>query len=103
MSVVTSQVSSWRDTLEIVRGAGFDIAVKPVGEWADYLGAENSEENEVMLTVLELAAFDDDLGQVSDEPVVLFEDPANFGGLVTGHQVDAPTLHRYLSGLSARP
>jgi hypothetical protein len=62
---------------------------------------------EVMLTVLELAAFDHGLdeagGEGSGEPLVLFEDPARFGGLVTGNQVDASVLHRYLLTTTTRP
>jgi nonribosomal peptide synthetase DhbF len=96
LSVVTSEVSSWRGLLETVRSAGFDIAVKPIGEWADCLAAGSSEEHEVMLSVLELAAFDHGIGEASGEPLVLFEDPARFGGLVTGNHVDASVLHRYL-------
>jgi amino acid adenylation domain-containing protein/thioester reductase-like protein len=98
-SVVTSQVNSWRGVLEIVRSAGFEIAVKPIGEWVDHLAAGNSEENEVMLTVLELAASDHGSGEASGEPVVVFEDPARFGGLVTANEVDASTLRRYLSSV----
>ena len=87
------QISPWSDNVEVYWSVDAEAYVTPVADDCLLLGTDG----------LTNYIFDDDLRQVSDEPVVLFEDPANFGGLVTGHQVDAPTLHRYLSGLSARP
>jgi len=98
-SVVTPETNSWRSALEVVKNSGFDIAINPTAVWVDCLRAGGSAEHEVVLSVL---AGGLDLGATNSEPVVVFEDPASFGGQIMGPHIDASTLRRYLFNSARR-
>jgi myxalamid-type nonribosomal peptide synthetase MxaA len=99
-SVVTDGgAASLLGMVDMVREAGYPIGVKPVPEWVDDLRARGSEENEVVLTVLGMAGGGQDLAGVE---IVILEDPASFGELLTGPGVDASTLGKYLAGVAGR-
>ena len=97
--MVTPETNSWQKVLEVAKDAGFDIVIKPIAEWAEFMRAADSAENEVMLGLLDVAG-GLDLGGTDPGPVVLFEDPADFGEQIVGSHVRASTVRQFIAGLA---
>jgi amino acid adenylation domain-containing protein len=93
-SVVTPEPTTWRDVMDMVRAAGFQIMLKPADEWAEQVGASDSEEHHVVLSAIALSGAERDTRWDGDFTV--YEDPEAFGQLLTGPSLDAATLNRYL-------
>jgi nonribosomal peptide synthetase DhbF len=99
LSVVTAGGPiSLHGMLDVVRDAGFPVAVEPAALWAKQLAMAGAEENEVVLSLLDLAGAGAGLGHAPG-PQVLYEDPEGFGELVTGPRLDPSTIRRYLLSL----
>jgi hypothetical protein len=104
MSVVTDGGPiSLHGMIEMVRDAGFPVTIEPAALWAKQLTAAGGAEDEVVLSLLNLAGAGQGLGQ-DGTPHKLYEDPASFGGILTGPRLDPSIVRRYLLSLDrSRP
>jgi nonribosomal peptide synthetase DhbF len=97
-SIVTPQPTTFSGLVELLTSAGFQIALKPAGEWAELLWASSSEEHHVILSILGLRGAERDPRWEGGYTV--YEDPEAFGEVITGHSLDVATLNRYLERMT---
>jgi amino acid adenylation domain-containing protein/thioester reductase-like protein len=83
------------EMVDVVRSGGVPVQVKPVAEWVEQVRATGSEEHEVVLSILGLADAELDPALITGERVI-YEDPASFGGVLTGARTEPSIIHRYL-------
>jgi len=94
-SVVTTEITRWRDVVTLVKDAGYEVTVKPISEWVKVVEAGDSAEHQVILSTFGLDGFGEDV--VWDTDITVYDDPAAFGALLTGSSVGVPSVHRWLA------
>jgi amino acid adenylation domain-containing protein/thioester reductase-like protein len=83
----------------VIKDAGFLVTREPTADWVDRVKrSAAAEENEVILAVLGMASGAPDPVD-TPEVIFIYDDPAEFGELITGPNVDVSIIRRYLSGL----
>jgi thioester reductase-like protein len=94
-SIVTSEVTSWFEVVDLVKDAGFEVAIEPTSKWVNRVKASDSAEHQVILSTFGLDGFTDEVPP--DGEFTVYDDPALFGELVTGPTVPGPALRRWLA------